>query len=133
MTVRSISALPISNRSWGYHLSLNCSGCRFEKMRDKNNVLNWLSKLLKDLGETVTAEPQIEYTSPNDATRAGYMVAQILESSIFLTTKFVDNDGHIYFDIFTVKEYDTNIIEQSLRDAFGAIKIQKYLITRQAV
>lgn len=127
----SLSALPVRNQFWGYHLILNCSGCKIEYMRNKDNVYKWITKLVKDIDMEPIGEPSIEYTASHDIDKAGFTAIQVIVTSS-ITAHFVDNAGHIYLDVFSCKEFDQAIVEKSVKDSFYATKIAKFFITRQA-
>jgi S-adenosylmethionine decarboxylase len=116
---------------WGYHLILDCSGCDSSKMKDKQNVHQWITNLVKDIDMEPIGEPRIEYTAEHDEDKAGFTVIQVIVTSS-ITAHFIDKLGHIYLDVFSCKEFDQSTVENSVKESFGAEKIHKYYITRQA-
>jgi len=116
---------------WGYHLILDCSGCDESKMKNKENVEQWITSLVKNIDMEPIGEPRIEYTAGHDEDKAGFTVVQVIVTSS-ITAHFIDKLGHIYLDVFSCKEFDQSTVEKSVKLYFDADKIHKYYITRQA-
>lgn len=116
---------------WGYHLILDCSGCNAKRMSDYDNVDMWIRNLVRDIDMLPIGEPQIEYTAGDFLDKAGFTVVQIIVTSS-IVAHFVDNLGQIYLDVFSCKKFDQAVIENSVIKHFGAKKLRKYYLTRQA-
>lgn len=116
---------------WGYHFIADCGGCDAELMSDYDNVDRWIRKLVKDIDMQPIGEPRIEYTAAEFPDKAGFTVVQVIVTSS-IVAHFVDGLGQIYLDVFSCKTFDPAIIERSMQESFGAKKIRKYFLTRQA-
>lgn len=116
---------------WGYHLILDCGGCDPTLMADYNNVDTWIRNLVKDIDMQPIGEPRIEYTAAEFPDKAGFTVVQVIVTSS-IVAHFVDGLGQIYLDVFSCKEFSQDTVEDSVRRHFGAAKLRKYYITRQA-
>lgn len=116
---------------WGYHLILDCGGCDPALMSDYNNVDTWIRNLVKDIDMQPIGEPRIEYTAAEFPDKAGFTVVQVIVTSS-IVAHFVDGLGQIYLDVFSCKEFSQDVVEDSMRKHFGAAKLRKYYITRQA-
>lgn len=116
---------------WGYHLILDCGGCDPALMSDYDNVNTWIRNLVRDIDMQPIGEPRIEYTAAEFPDKAGFTVVQVIVTSS-IVAHFVDGLGQIYLDVFSCKEFSQDVVEDSMRKHFGAGKLRKYYITRQA-
>ena len=116
---------------WGYHLILDCGHCDSVKMADYNNVNQWIRQLVKDINMQPIGEPRIEYTAAEFPDKAGFTVVQVIVTSS-IVAHFVDGLGQIYLDVFSCKKFNSDVVENSVKKHFGASKIRKYYLTRQA-
>lgn len=116
---------------WGYHLIVDCGGCDPTKMADYANVDTWIRKLVKDIDMQPIGEPRIEYTAAEFPDKAGFTVVQVIVTSS-IVAHFVDGLGQIYLDVFSCKKFEAEVVEASVREHFGAGKLRKYYLTRQA-
>lgn len=116
-------------RYWGYHLSLDCSHCDSDAIRDPVVIYNFTKQLVKDIDMVAYGEPQIvNFGSGN---KAGYTLVQLIETSN-ICAHFVNEDNEIYLDVFSCKEYDEKIVMGLVKQYFGAMNIRKTFMTRQA-
>jgi len=116
---------------WGHHLILDISGCDVTRMSDYNNVDTWIRKLVKDIDMIPIGEPRIEYTAAEFIDKAGFTAIQVIVTSS-IVAHFVDNLGQIYLDVFSCKTFNPTVVENSMKHHFGATKMRKTLLTRQA-
>lgn len=116
---------------WGYHLIIDCGGCDPTKMADFENVNTWIRQLVKDIDMQPIGEPRIEYTAAEFPDKAGFTVVQVIVTSS-IVAHFVDGLGQIYLDVFSCKTFDPVVVEGSIKRHFGAKKLRKYYLTRQA-
>lgn len=116
---------------WGYHMILDCGGCDVELMSNYENVDKWIRKLVKDIDMEPIGEPRIEYTAAEFPDKAGFTVVQVIVTST-IVGHFVDGTKQIYLDVFSCKGFDQEVVERSVRESFGAKKIRKFYLTRQA-
>ena len=116
---------------WGYHLILDCGKCNQDQMKDIDNVDTWIRQLVKDIDMEPIGEPRIEYTAGNFSDKAGFTVVQIIVTST-IVAHFVDELSQIYLDVFSCKEFDLAVVEDSIKKHFSAAAIRKHFLTRQA-
>ena len=114
---------------WGYHLMLDCAGCDGYAIRDSEVIYNFTKQLVQDIDMIAYGEPQIvKFGSGN---KAGYTLVQLIETSN-ICAHFVDEDNTMYLDVFSCKSFDSNVVEKLVRKYFGAVKVRKSFLTRQA-
>ena len=108
---------------WGYHLILDCAGLNPESIRDEKNIYNFAKQLVKDIDMVAYGEPQI--------VKFGYTLVQLIETSN-ICVHFVDEDNTAYFDIFSCKTYDNDVVIGLVKKYFGATHVRQTYLTRQA-
>ena len=62
-------------------------------------------------------EPMIAHFATHDADSAGYSFCQMIETSN-ITGHFSDKTGDCYIDVFSCKEYDTDVAADVIDDFF---------------
>jgi len=113
---------------WGYHLMLDCSGC---KNIDKRDVIYKFTKdLIERIDMTAHGEPIIEYLLPGDP-KQGYSLLQLITTSN-IAGHFMELDGTAYFDVFSCKTFDIEIVKQVVHEYFQPGKMRVNFITRHA-
>jgi S-adenosylmethionine/arginine decarboxylase-like enzyme len=114
---------------WGYHLILDCAGLNPESIRDEKNIYNFAKQLVKDIDMVAYGEPQI--IKFGHSGKEGYTLVQLIETSN-ICVHFVDEDNTAYFDIFSCKTYDNDVVIGLVKKYFGATHIRQTYLTRQA-
>jgi S-adenosylmethionine/arginine decarboxylase-like enzyme len=118
-------------RPWGYHVSLDCSGCNPVSMQNELLVRAWIGHLVDSIGMTPVGAPIVLYTAGDQADKAGFTVIQVIVTSS-ITAHFVDAAGHIYLDVFSCQEFSTDTVQASVRNAFGCDHMRVHSFTRSA-
>lgn len=114
---------------WGYHLILDCAGLNPESIRDEKNIYHFAKQLVKDIDMVAYGEPQI--IKFGHSGKEGYTLLQLIETSN-ICVHFVDEDNTAYFDIFSCKTYDNEVVINLVKKYFGATNIRTTYLTRQA-
>lgn len=114
---------------WGYHLMLDCAGCSYFSISDKETIYNFTKQLVKDIDMIAYGEPQIVRFGTGN--KAGYTLVQLIETSN-ICAHFVEEDNTMYLDVFSCKQFDPNVVENLVRQYFDAIKVRRSFLTRQA-
>jgi S-adenosylmethionine/arginine decarboxylase-like enzyme len=114
---------------WGYHLMLDCSSCNHDAITDHDTIYRFTKKLVKDIDMVAYGEPQIVKFGHGD--KQGYTLVQLIETSN-ICAHFVDENDTAYIDVFSCKPYDDQVVEDLVVEFFGAAKIRKNFVTRQA-
>jgi S-adenosylmethionine decarboxylase len=114
---------------WGYHLILDCSGCSHEAITDAHTIYDFTKRLVKDIDMVAYGEPQIvNFGSGN---KAGYTLVQLIETSN-ICAHFVNENSTMYLDVFSCKQFDNEVVVNLVREFFGANKIRRTYLVRQA-
>jgi S-adenosylmethionine decarboxylase len=121
----------MQNEFWGYHLILDCHACDVPSIQSKENVYNWIKKLVKDIDMEPIGEPYIEYTAAEFSDKAGFTAVQIIVTSS-IVAHFIDSTGDVYIDVFSCKPFDNDTVIKSIQETFQPKKIRPNYLTRQA-
>ena len=118
---------------WGYHLMLDCADLDKEQISSYDNIYAFAKELVRDIDMIAYGEPQIvEFGTGN---KAGYTLVQLIETSN-ICAHFVPDDGNggtaMYLDVFSCKEYETDIVIELVKKFFSAKYIRPNYLTRQA-
>lgn len=116
---------------WGYHLMLDCSGCDVDLIDNKENIADFVKRLVSRIDMKAYGEPIIERFAEHDPTKAGYSLVQLIETSN-ICAHFVPHFGQAYIDIFSCKEFAIEVCEASAVEYFGAENVRITYLTRQA-
>ena len=116
---------------WGYHLILDCSACDVPSIQSRENVYNWITGLVRAIDMEPIGEPRIEYTAAEFPDKAGFTAIQVIVTSS-IVAHFVDSTGDVYIDVFSCKEFDNNVVVDTIKNAFSPKKIRINYLTRQA-
>ena len=115
---------------WGYHTILDCAGCDHESITSYDNIYNFAKQLVNDIDMVAYGEPQIVKFGSDD--KAGYTLVQLIETSN-ICCHFVDENDHLYLDVFSCKPYDTQVVEELVAKFFRVKSMRKAYLERQAV
>lgn len=113
---------------FGYHLMLDCSGCKNIDSRD--TIYKFTKDLIQRIDMTAYGEPIIEYLLPGDP-KQGYSLMQLITTSN-IAGHFMELDGTAYFDVFSCKTFDPEIVKQVVNEYFQPAKMRVNFITRHA-
>ncbi|NGX56646.1 MAG: S-adenosylmethionine decarboxylase proenzyme [Candidatus Anoxychlamydiales bacterium] len=116
---------------WGYHLILDCSSCDKDKVASKDNIYKFVKTLVKEIDMKAYKEPIIEHFATHNPLAAGYSMVQLIETSS-ITGHLVDSNGDAYFDIFSCKPFNIEIVKEVVNIFFEPKKIRVTYLTRQA-
>lgn len=118
-----------TNGHWGYHLMLDCSGCNHSDITSYQVIYDFTKQLVADIDMVAYGEPQIvNFGSGN---KAGYTLVQLIETSN-ICAHFVNENDTMYLDVFSCKPYDEAVVEELVVRYFGATRVRKNFVTRQA-
>lgn len=115
--------------SWGYHLILDCAGCK-ENFESPEKMKIFVDILLKDIQMTPWGECQVEHFAEKPEI-AGWTVIQPLTTST-LTMHFLDESGDLYFDLFSCKEFNRGTVIARVKQWFSPLTIKETYLERQA-
>jgi len=115
---------------WGKHLILDCAGCNFFLINDQTNIRKFIKELARRIDMTVHGEPQIEFLLPG-TDNEGYSVLQMITTSN-ISIHFVNSTKEAYIDVFSCKDFDTNVAIAVVTEYFEPTAVRSTILTRQA-
>lgn len=115
---------------WGYHLMLDCGGCDIASISVRDNIYNFVKELVDKIDMEAHGEPVIEHLLPGDP-KQGYSLMQLITTSN-ICAHFMELDGTAYFDIFSCKEFDTNMAKSVVEKYFKPRSVRVNFLTRHA-
>ena len=114
---------------FGYHLMLDIAGCN-ENIKDKTKIAEFAKDLVERIDMIAHGEPIIEYMLPGDP-KQGYSLVQLIETSN-ITAHFIEPNYTAYVDIFSCREFDTDVVKLAVIEYFNPIKMREHFLHRQA-
>jgi S-adenosylmethionine/arginine decarboxylase-like enzyme len=119
------------NKTWGYHLLLDCTKGNLDEIQSKENVYNFIKELVVAIDMVAFGEPWIERFATHDAEKAGLSFVQMIETSN-ITGHFCDKDGNFYIDVFSCKPFSNDVVLEVVNKYFHPEKIRTHFISRDA-
>jgi S-adenosylmethionine decarboxylase len=103
---------------WGKHLVLDCSSCDREAVQSADAIRTFSENLVASIGMVAFGEPVLAHFATHLPEAAGYSLVQLIETSA-VTGHFCDASGDAYLDVFSCKDFDTEVaigvVERHLR------------------
>jgi S-adenosylmethionine/arginine decarboxylase-like enzyme len=119
------------NKTWGYHLLLDCTAGNMNEISSKENIYNFIKELVIAIDMVAFGEPWIERFATHDAAKAGISFVQMIETSN-ITGHFCDIDGSFYIDVFSCKPFENDVVLNVIEKYFHPEKIRLHFISRDA-
>jgi len=114
---------------FGYHTMLDCSGCN-DGIANRDTIYAFVKDLIQQIDMTAFGEPIIEYLCEGDP-KQGYSLLQLITTSN-ITGHFLELNGTAYFDVFSCKEYNPEVVKAVITKYFAPHKMRVNFITRNA-
>ena len=102
---------------WGYHASFDCVSCPIERVTSEENIRLFIDNIVSAIDMKSYGEPMIAHFATHNADASGYSFCQMIETSN-ISGHFSDKTGDCYIDIFSCKEYDTDLAIGAIEDFF---------------
>lgn len=108
---------------WGYHALFDCQSCPIERITSEENIREFINKIVSAIDMKSYGEPMIAHFATHDVDAAGYSFCQMIETSN-ITGHFSDKTGDCYIDVFSCREYDTDVAIGVIEDFFRPGKVK---------
>jgi S-adenosylmethionine decarboxylase len=118
------------NKSWGYHLILDCNGCDAQAIRDSRLLEQWIKDLVARIDMKAHGDPLITYNG-EPPYHSGYTVVQVITTSS-IVAHFIDQPPSVYLDVFSCKPFDSGTVKNIMQEYFDIKTYKEYYLTRQA-
>jgi S-adenosylmethionine/arginine decarboxylase-like enzyme len=108
------------NGPWGQHLMIDAI-CNKSKITDGENIKEFARELVKRIDMKAYGEPTAVDFANDDPGKGGYTLVQLIETSN-ICAHFVSATGEAYFDVFSCKEFDVDVVARTIDEFFGPIE-----------
>jgi len=122
--------MPVIEMAW-HHLMLDLYGCRPEALADKGLVRRVFEELSRILKLKMITEPVITYYSGESGSPSGEGVSGfviVAESHLSIHTDL--RTGFASIDVYSCKEFDSEVVERYLIEVFGAERVERRFFLR---
>ena len=116
-------------RTWGKHLILDAAGCSPKRISCPIVIGNFTRDLVKRIDMKAYGEPQIVMFGTGN--KKGYTLIQLIETSN-IAGHFVEENNTMYLDVFSCKDFDTEVVKELVHEYFDAQKFNIKVLLRQA-
>jgi len=116
-------------RTWGKHLILDAAKCAPRLIRDPRVIANFARTLVERIDMVPYGEPQVVLFGSGN--KKGYTLIQLIETSN-ITAHFVEENNSMYLDVFSCKDFDPSVVQETVDEFFDAKRFKTTLILRQA-
>jgi S-adenosylmethionine decarboxylase len=116
---------------WGKHLVLDCSSCDREAVRSADAILAFSEDLVVSIGMVAYGEPVLAHFATHLPEAAGYSLVQLIETSA-VTGHFCDKSGDAYLDVFSCKDFDSEVAIGVVERHLQPESIRKVELSRDA-
>jgi S-adenosylmethionine decarboxylase len=116
---------------WGKHLILDCSSCDREAVRSADAIRAFSEDLVASIGMVAYGEPLLAHFATHLPEAAGYSLVQLIETSA-VTGHFCDASGDAYLDVFSCKDFDSEVAMGVVERHLGPESIKKVELSRDA-
>lgn len=117
--------------SWGLHYISDCHAGDIAKITDEQNIRNFVDALVVRIDMVKYGDLWINRFATHDPNKAGYSFCQMIETSN-ITGHFCENNGNFYIDVFSCKEFDGEVISNTIQEFFAPKTIGSVIIPRDA-
>ena len=116
-------------RTWGKHLILDAAGCSPKMIGNAVVVKSFAKSLVKRIDMVPYGEPQVVMFGSGN--KKGYTLVQLIETSN-ITAHFVEENNSMYLDVFSCKDFEPNVVKETVEEFFEVSKMKMKVLTRQA-
>ena len=116
---------------WGKHLVLDCSSCDREAVRSADAIRAFSEELVASIGMVAYGEPVLAHFATHLPEAAGYSLVQLIETSA-VTGHFCDSSGDAYLDVFSCKDFDTEVAMEVVERHLKPESLRKVEFVRDA-
>lgn len=116
-------------RPWGQHLILDLNGCPHDLLKDGELIRNWCAELVRAIEMKSFGSPLLEHFASHEFNLGGYTIVQLIETSN-ICAHFAENIGQAYVDVFSCKQFDSQVAISVCRKFFKPTEIRQVEIDR---
>lgn len=117
--------------SWGYHLLLDCKEGDLSLITEKYVIEDFVHELIREIDMVPYGNIVIDRFATHDSEKAGISFCQMIETS-HIAGHFCENTGDFYLDVFSCKEFDSEIVVNLVNKNFFPKNIEARFLSRDA-
>ena len=114
---------------WGKHYIANVTACALDKARNPEHIRKFTTELVKAIDMKPYGTPTVIHFGEGEL--SGWTVTQLIETSNIMG-HWIDSNGDLYFDVFSCKDFDENIVTDMLKEWFEPEDISALVLMRDA-
>jgi S-adenosylmethionine/arginine decarboxylase-like enzyme len=119
--------------AWGYQLSLDCGGINNKKMKDENEIRQFVADILRRIDMEAWGDIHIMKLAADCPKHlSGFSCIQLLHTSS-MTIHYCDRIGQLYFDLFSCKQFDSGVIIEEIKKYYEPKSLRMNFFTRGSV
>lgn len=123
------SKAPTVLRTWGKHLILDAAGCSPKMIGNPVVVSSFARSLVKRIEMVPYGDPQVVMFGSGN--KKGYTLIQLIETSN-IAAHFVEENNSMYLDVFSCKDFDPQVVKDTVSEYFDAKRFRTKVMLRQA-
>lgn len=116
---------------WGWHLMLDCGSCDIDKITNGEHIKAFSRVLVERIDMKAYGEPMAVHFAAHDPEKGGYTLVQLIETSN-ICAHFVDKNGDMYLDVFSCKDFDIEVVKNTVKEFFNPKTIGFNFVNRKA-
>lgn len=116
-------------KSWGKHLVLDIAGCAPKQIRCAHVIYDFTKTLVDRIDMQAYGEPQIVMFGSGN--KKGYTLVQLIETSN-ICAHFVEETNDMYLDVFSCKDFDPDVVRETVAEYFEPRRMKHTVLIRQA-
>lgn len=117
--------------SWGYHLLLDCREGDLSLITEKYVIEDFVHELIREIDMVPYGNIVIDRFATHDSEKSGISFCQMIETS-HIAGHFCENTGDFYLDVFSCKEFDSEIVVNLVNKNFFPKNIEARFLSRDA-
>lgn len=115
--------------SFGMELVLDLYECNPDTIRSEEELRRFVTELCEVIEMKTYGDMFAERFALNDIKTAGFSIVQLIETSS-ITGHFREEINSAYINIFSCKEFDTDVAAEFTKNFFGAKSVESKLLVR---
>jgi len=120
---------PTVLRTWGKHLILDAAGCSPKMIGNPVVVSSFARSLVKRIDMVPYGDPQVVMCGSGN--KKGCTLIQLIETSN-IAAHFVEENNSMYLDVFSCKDFDPQVVKDTVSEYFDAKRFRTKVMLRQA-
>jgi S-adenosylmethionine/arginine decarboxylase-like enzyme len=121
----------LADDTWGWLTAVDTSGCDEDAINDERIFRAFIDEMLIRLDMVPIGDPIIVFCETHDPLKRGWTFYQILQDSN-ISVHLCSATRCGFFDIFSCKPYDQNVVVEVVRKFFRPTTIRTQFIDRFA-